>query len=246
VRLEDAAGAEEIYLHAQKDEKLHTRNDKDQEVRGYEDLLVKKDRQRTVEENQQLSVVLDDASLVEGNQSLQVRGNRTTVTSGSHDESVEGNQAVSVAKNYTASIAQAAMESVGAAKALTIGAGYAINVALAMNEAVGGLKSNEIGAAYVEHVEESRQEMISKDKQMKTAGNSLMRVGGFASYVVGGHEEEVSRRYMSHVKGETAWLAKKINLNAEEFSVVVNGKLALRLDKSGRIQIFGKNVTLDG
>ncbi|HSP80696.1 MAG TPA: type VI secretion system tip protein TssI/VgrG [Myxococcaceae bacterium] len=124
VRIEDAAGQEEVYLHAQKDEELITENDKSQGVGANEALLVKEDRSRTVEGNQRLDVALDDVSLVEGNQTLQVRGNRSTHIAGSHSEAVEGNQSIAVAKNFTATVSQAVSESVGAAKALNVGAGY--------------------------------------------------------------------------------------------------------------------------
>jgi type VI secretion system secreted protein VgrG len=48
LRFEDAAGSEEVYLHAQKDLKIEVLNDKGQEVGGNEKLLVAKDRSRTV------------------------------------------------------------------------------------------------------------------------------------------------------------------------------------------------------
>ncbi|MFL5346516.1 MAG: type VI secretion system Vgr family protein, partial [Hyalangium sp.] len=180
-RIEDKAGQEEIFAHAQKDEDLLTENDKDQEVRGYEDLLVKKDRKRTVEGNQQLEVSLDDASLVEGNQTLHVKGNRTTTTHGSHSESVEGNQSITVARNVTTTLFQTASETVGAAKALTIGAGYSINVALAHTESTGGTKAIQVGGMWLTSTEGSRQESIAADSSMRVGGNCWEEVEGTAS-----------------------------------------------------------------
>jgi type VI secretion system secreted protein VgrG len=247
MRLEDKAGQEEIFAHAQKDEDLLTENDKDQEVRGYEDLLVKKDRKRTVEGNQRLDVSLDDVSLVEGNQTLQVRGNRTTTTHGSHSESVEGNQSITVSKNVTTAIALAASETVGAAKALTIGAGYSINVALAFTESTGGAKATEVGAAQTGYVAGSRQEMISKDSTVKVGQDWQSEVKGQVSQAIGKDvKDTVNGKSHVGVKDATSRLAKSFELKADKFSLIVNGKRILQIQKSGAIQFAGAKFSIDG
>jgi type VI secretion system secreted protein VgrG len=246
-RIEDSAGEEEIFVHGQKDEDLLTENDKDQAVLGYEDLLVKKDRSITVEGNQRLDVTIDDASLVEGNQTLQVRGNRSTDTTGSHDEAVEGNQSIVVAKSFTSTISLAALETVVGAKALTIGGGYAIDVALAFNEAVGGLKSSEIGAAYIEHIAGARQESVAKDKTVKVGGDFHADAESAVALTVGRDlKEEVAGRSQHEAKEPVAWLAKTFDVKADKFSLIVGGKLILRVEKSGNVKWFGKSLSIDG
>ncbi len=246
-RLEDKAGEEEIFTHAQKDEELLTENDKDQEIRGYEALLVKKDRQRTVEGNQRLGVSLDDARLVEGNQTLQVQGDRTTTTRGSHSESVEGNQSISVAKNVTTTIFQAASETVGAAKALTIGAGYSINVAMAFLESTGGAKSTQVGAASSEYVFDSRQESVSEDSALEVGGDFQTEIKGQMSSAVGEDREDTSNaKYELGVKEPAAWLAKEFELKADKFLLVVNGKLILSVEQSGQVKLNATSLTIDG
>ncbi|QRK06821.1 type VI secretion system tip protein VgrG [Archangium violaceum] len=246
-RIEDAAGEEEIFTHAQKDEDLVTENDKDQHVLGYEDLLVKKDRSLVIKGNQTLNVHLDDTSLVEGNQSLQVRGDRTTSTAGSHSEEVEGNQSITVSKTFTSLTNQTASESVGAAKTLTIGGSYAIDVALAFNEAVGGLESTQIGAAYIEDIDGSRQEVIAKNKEVKVGRNFQAGIKGNVALTIGkDNKEDVGANLQFHVKEAAAWLARSFDVRADTFSIVVNGKLVLRIDKSGGVLLSGKTITLDG
>jgi type VI secretion system secreted protein VgrG len=247
VRIEDAAGEEEVFTHAQKDEDLLTENDKSQEVRGFEDLLVKKDRKRTVEGHQQLRVIMDDVSVVEGNQTLLVQKDRDTTTSGSHDEAVEGNQAMTVGKNITVGVTQGAMENVGAAKSTTIGGTYLVNVALAMNEAVGGLKSTEIGAAHTEFVVGSRQEMVSKDKQAKVGADFKTEVKGQLNETLAKDcKVDVGARSELTVKEASAKLAKEFQLKADTFNLVVNDKLILHIEKSGNVKLFAKALTLEG
>ncbi|MDY7230917.1 type VI secretion system Vgr family protein [Hyalangium rubrum] len=245
-RIEDKKAEEEIFVHAQKDEDLVTENDKDQEVVGYEDLLVKKDRKLTVEGNQQLAVTLDDASLVEGNQSLKVQGNRTTTTRGSHSEEVEGNQSITVSKNVTTTITLAAAETVGAAKALTIGAGYAVTVALASTESVGGLKASEIGAARLEYVVGSRQELITKDSTVKVGSDFQTEVKGQMNSTVGkDREEKVNASSELGVKEPAAFLAKKFDLKADKFLLIVNGNLILSIEKNN-VKLCANKLTVDG
>src|SRR5262249_38088579 len=64
LRFEDAAGSEEVYLHAQKDLTMVVEHDKDQEVRGKEKLVVRKDRSREIQQNQQLLVKGNDDSTI--------------------------------------------------------------------------------------------------------------------------------------------------------------------------------------
>jgi type VI secretion system secreted protein VgrG len=246
-RIEDKAGEEEIFAHAQKDEDLLTENDKDQEVRGFEDLLVKKDRKRTVEGNQTLDVTLDDASLVEGNQSLRVQGDRSTAIHGSHSEAVELNQSISVAKNVTTTISQAAMETVGAAKALTIGGGYSINVALALTESTGGPKAVEIGAALTAYVAGSRQEMVDKDSTAKIGSDWQTEVKGQVSQTTGKDvKDTVNRKSHTSIKEAAALLVKSFEQKTDKFSLIVNGKKIFSIEKSGKIQFSGKSFTIDG
>src|SRR3990172_6667327 len=60
LRFEDAAGSEEVYLHAQRNLQIEVLNDKGQTVGGNETLAVVKDRSRTVGGNQSLLVKGND------------------------------------------------------------------------------------------------------------------------------------------------------------------------------------------
>ena len=246
-RLEDKAGQEEIFVHAQKDEDLLTENDKDQEVRGYEDLLVKKDRKRTVEGNQRLKVALDDSRLVEGNQRLQVRGNRTTTTRGSHSEAVEGNQSITVDSNVTTTILQTAVETVGIAKALTIGVGYSINVILALTESTGSDKATQVGGASIEYVLGGREETVGSDSSLKIGGDFQTSITDPMSSVVGkDRKDESGAKSQVAVKEPMSSQAKKIAFKADKFLLTVNGKLILSAEKSGDVKLYANKLMIDG
>ncbi|WP_240359202.1 type VI secretion system tip protein VgrG [Pyxidicoccus trucidator] len=246
VRIEDSASEEAVFTHAQKDEDLLTENDKDQRVRGYEDLRVKKDRKRTVEGNHELRVETDDMGAVEGNHTFRVRKHRDTMTQGSHDESVEGNQAMTVGKGLTTSIAQGAMENVALAKATTIGGAYSVNVALACNEATGGAKTEQVGGLKAVDVVGFQQETVAGDKQLQVGGNDWVEGDGSATLTIG-EDWEVHADEGMHLRidGAQSLQAKSFELKAEKLTIVVNDRVALQVEQSGRVQLFGRTILVE-
>ncbi len=247
LRLEDAADAEEIFVHAQKDEDLLTENDKDQQVLGHEDLLVKKDRSRTVEGNQRLDVRFDDSSRVDGNQSLQVRGDRTTRIQGSHTESVVRDQSITVSKNFKADITRTVTESVGAARTLKVGKDYTIDVTGALNEEVGGLKSVDVSKDRLEYVEGDRQETVVKDSEAKVTGAFQTEVEGEVSLTVGtSWKDTVNGKTRLAITKTSDWSTQTFELKADKFSIIVNEKQIVVVEKSGQFKFFPKTITLEG
>jgi type VI secretion system secreted protein VgrG len=247
VRIEDAAGQEEVYVHAQKDESLETLNDKTQLVRGYESLLVEKDRSREVNGNQALAVKLDDASVIEGNQALTVTGNRDTRVKESHSEEVEGNQGITVALAHALNVKEAVSFTVGAAAALNVGAAYAVNVALAYNKAVGGARLEQIAGKKTEDVGIDRTETIGGDRVSEVLGEVEEQIRGKLTQDAGkDRKDESSRHILTEVTKETAFGAKDMKFKADEAAVVVGDELALLINKSGTVKIFAKDLTLDG
>ncbi|WP_224242009.1 type VI secretion system Vgr family protein [Hyalangium gracile] len=247
VRLEDAAGEEEVYLHAQKDENLETLNDKTQIIRGNETLLVEKDRSRQVNGNQSLAVKLEDDSAIEGNQSLTVTGNRDTRVKESQDEGVEGSQSITVAMAHTLNVKEAVAVNVGAAAALTIGAAYSVNVALAFNKAVGGARLEQIAGLKSEDVGVDRSETIGGTRSSDVLGEVEEVVKGKLVQDTGqDRKDESGRHTFTEVKQETAFTSKDMKFKADEAAVVVGDELALLIDKSGTVKIWAKELTVDG
>ncbi|HYH98419.1 type VI secretion system Vgr family protein [Hyalangium sp.] len=246
-RIEDAAGQEEVYVHAQKDENLETLNDKTQIVRGNETLLVEKDRSREVHGNQSLAVKLEDASAIEGSQTLTVTGNRDTRVKESHSEDAEGNQSITVAMAHNLNVKEAVAFNVGAAAALNIGAVYSVNVALALNKAVGGARLEQIAGLKSEDVGIDRTETIGGNRSSDVLGEVEEEVKGHLSQSAGqDRKDESGRHTFTEVKEETAFGSKELKFKADEAAVVVGDELALLINKSGTVKIWAKDLTVDG
>jgi type VI secretion system secreted protein VgrG len=237
LRIEDAKGSEELLLHGQKDEKIEVLNDKSQEVRQNEALLVTKDRSLEVDGNQSLNVLLNDASRIEGSH---VNADASTEVVGARSVTVSGKQAVSVVA--------AAFDFVGAASALTIGGAYAVTVGGVLNEAVGGLKSSEVGGAHVEVVGLSREESIEKNLAVRIGGEVELQVKKGMTTVTGKDaKEKIDGSVQIEVKEPVVFMAKSFELKAEKVNIIVGGKLALSLAKSGnKVKYGASSITVDG
>ncbi len=246
-RIEDAAGQEEVYLHAQKDENVTVLNDKTQLIHANERLQVEKDRSRQVNGNQALSVKLDDASTIGGSQTLRVTGNRDTRIKESHSEEVGGNQSITVAMAHTLNVTEASSVMVGAAAALNVGAVYAVNVGLAFNKAVGGARLEQIAGLKSEEVGIDRTETVAGNRGSTILGEVEEHVKGKLLQAAGGdRKDEGGRHTFTEVKKETGFGAKELKFKADEAAVVVGDDLALLINKSGTVKIFAKDLTVDG
>jgi type VI secretion system secreted protein VgrG len=243
LRFEDAAGEEEIYLHAQKDMDIVIENDKTQSVGGNESLTVAKDRSREVGGNQSLSVQGNDETRVTGNQAVAVQQNRTTMVTGNHSETIGGTQSVEVGSAHSLTVALASAETIGLAKALTVGGAYAVTVGAAMNVAVAGAKAEEIGGAKTEAVGGQKTEKIAgsralnvaKDMTESVGESRTLEVGKDLVLTVGGMLQQITKK--AHKVS-----AKEIALVAEDTFTIEVGSASITFKKSGDIVIKGGKI----
>lgn len=167
IRFEDKKGAEEVWLHAEKDQRLEVEhdeshwvgNDRSKNIDHDETVHVGHDRTETVDNNETIHIGVDRTETVGNNETLTVGGNR--------DETIKGMENVLIALTAT--------ETVGLAKALTVGGAYTVTVAGAMNTAAGLASAEEVGL--------SKTTMVGKTYTI-TAGDRIELRTGKASIVL--------------------------------------------------------------
>jgi type VI secretion system secreted protein VgrG len=120
-RFEDRKGAEEVWLHAEKNQRIEVEND--------ESHWVGHDRSKTVDRDE----------------TVRVKRHRTETVDQNETENIGGNRVVTVGGNKSETVTLAKAESIGLAKALSIGAGYQVSVGAAMNTTVGLSQSEQVG-----------------------------------------------------------------------------------------------------
>ncbi|WP_175721199.1 type VI secretion system Vgr family protein [Burkholderia anthina] len=167
IRFEDKKGAEEVWLHAEKDQRLEVEhdeshwvgNDRTKNIDHDETVHVKHDRTETVDNNETLNIGVDRTETVGNNETLTVGGNR--------NETIQGMENLLIALTST--------ETVGLAKALTVGGGYQVTVAGAVNTSAGLASAEEVGL--------SKTTMVGKTYTI-TAGDRIELKTGSAVLIL--------------------------------------------------------------
>lgn len=244
---EDAAGQEDLFLRAQRDERVEVEDGHAARIGANEGIAVSKDRTAAVSGAQTLVVAADDAARVGGMQTLTVAGSRETCTGGSHAERVALAQTVNVGGAQGVTVAVASAVVVGAAATLNVGGAYAINVGGAINEAVAGMKSSQVGGASVEVVGARRDERVAGDRASATGGDAVLDVAGGVELAVGEDGSEAVAGKVAIGATEVAGVALTADgkLAAERLDLVVGGKLLVSMEKGGAVTFAAKALTIE-
>ncbi|WGS51139.1 type VI secretion system tip protein TssI/VgrG [Paraburkholderia sp. D15] len=169
IRFEDKLGEEEVWIHAEKDQRIEVEND--------ESHTVGRDRTKTIDRDETTQVLRNRTETVDGNETITVHQNRTervdlneTISIGENrTETVGANETVTIGGAKAETVALAKAETIGLAKALTVGAAYQVTVAGGMNTSVGLAQGEEVGL--------SKQTMVGKTYVIQAGDRFEVRVG---------------------------------------------------------------------
>ena len=104
IRFEDKKGAEQIYIHAEKN--------KDTQVENDETLTVDNDRTKTIKHDENSTIGNDRNKTVSNNQTETISKNKTISVGVNHTEGVKGNMTISVDKDLKESVKGSYLENV--------------------------------------------------------------------------------------------------------------------------------------
>ncbi|ALB61106.1 type IV secretion protein Rhs [Cronobacter condimenti 1330] len=164
LRFEDKAGAEQVWLHAERNMDTEVENDETHSVGSNrtktiganETTTVKKNRTETVVENETITVHQNRTETVDGNETITVHSNRTETVDQNEEVRIGQNQSVTVNgaqtlrvdKTKTETIALASMLNVGLAQNTNIGAAYVLNVGAGWMTNVGAMQMHNVALKY--------------------------------------------------------------------------------------------------
>lgn len=154
---EDNKGAEEVYLHAQKDLRVAVEHDAERSVGHDETRSVGNDRTTRIGHNEVAvignirtkSVGADETVHVGANQSEQIGAHRSVQVGGNDSETIGASKSVTIGMASAETVALASAETVGLAKTLTIGAAYVITVGASMTQSVALAQTETVGTTKV-------------------------------------------------------------------------------------------------
>ncbi len=238
LRFEDKKGAEEVWLHAEKDQRIEVENDESHWV-GHdrsktidhdETVQVKHDRTETVDNDETITIHNNRKERVDHNETISIGDNRSedvgqneTISIGQNrTESVGANETVNIGSNRsvtiggtkTETIAQAKAESIGLAKALSIGLGYQVTVGGAMNTTVGLMQGEQVGLSKDVRVGKTYNINVGDELNI-TVGKSKLTMKSDGSILINGHTLSVGTTDEQSYKadGNITMKAKKIQEN---------------------------------
>jgi len=202
IRFEDKKGQEEVWLHAEKDQRIEVEHDESHWV-GHdrsktidhdETVHVKHDRTETVDHDETITVHNDRKERVDHNETISIGDNRTedvgqneTITIGQNQTvSIGSNRSVTIGGAKTETIALAKAETIGLAKALSIGLAYQTTVGAAMNTTgalnqsaqIGMSKSTTVGKTYT---------IEAGDELSITVGKASLTMKSDGTITINGH-----------------------------------------------------------
>jgi len=175
IRFEDKKGAEQLWLHAEKDQLTEVEHDEDKWVGNDrrktidhdETSHIKHDRTETVDHDETITVHNDRKERVDHNETVSIGDNRT--------EDVGQNETIDIGGTRNVTIGQMKIETVGLAKIVSIGGAYQTSVGAAMNTTVALMQSEQVGLS---------KSVMAGQKISFTAGEEFRIEVGASTFVM--------------------------------------------------------------
>lgn len=247
LRFEDAAGAEQIYLHGQKDWAIEIKHDKSQTIGHDEQHEVGNDRQKVVGANEReaiganktISVGSDHAEAIGANMSLQVGANQSVTIGADQIVAVAGSRSETVGANATEMVTQVKSVTVGGMLATIVGAAMNTSVGAASLEEVAGIKAVTVGGSSGESVVGGKS--VDAASISHSARKDMSETAGGNFTLSSGKNMQVT------CEGELGIVGKKKGLIelSDDLTIKV-GKASITLQKSGKISIEGVEIDVKG
>ncbi len=129
LRFEDKKGAEQVWLHAEKNQLIEVENDevhtvghdRSKTIGNDEITHVKRDRTETVDRNETITVKGDRTEKVEKNEKIDITGDRTETVGGKETVTITGKRTLSVKNAEAIDVSTTSDSKIGTAYSLTAG-----------------------------------------------------------------------------------------------------------------------------
>jgi type VI secretion system secreted protein VgrG len=228
IRFEDKKGAEQLWIHAEKNQDIEVENDETHWV-GHdrkktidhdETTQVKHDRTETVGNNETITIGVDRKETVGANETISIGANRTETVTGNETITIVGNRSITVQSSETATVALQRTHAVGINETIAIGA--------AQEVAIGAYQTVNVGA----------------NQDVNVGANRSVRSGSNLSTTVGADESRsvTNGRSTSIGKDDALKVGKNFVLEAGDSITLKTGSASITMKKDGTITIEGKDI----
>jgi type VI secretion system secreted protein VgrG len=211
IRFEDKKGSEELYIHAEKDEKHGVENDRTKWVGHDETVTVDNDRTEHVKHDESITVDNNRTETVGNNESLSIGNNRTTSVGNDESVSVGGSRSTSV----------------GGDDGLSVGGGHNVSVSKDETINVAGNQSTDISKNQTLEIAEKRSTNVGKDDELKVGKKLTIVVADQIQLKTGDASITMKKNGTIEISGKDITIAGsgKIKLKADSDVAIKGSKI---------------------
>ncbi len=248
IRFEDKSGAEQLFIHAEKNQDIEVEkdethwvgHDRTKTIDHDETSHIKHDRTETVDHDETIVIHGQRGEVVDKNETIVIHQNRTETVDGNESISIGGSRSITVAKSETATVALQRTHSVGVNETITVGAAQEVTV--------GGLQAITVGAMQATTVGANQSATVGGGRSVTVGGNQTTKIGKDASTTVGKDVtlDVTGLRKTKVGKDDSLEVTKKLMIQAGDAVLIKSGDASIELKKDGTIVIKGKDITLEG
>jgi type VI secretion system secreted protein VgrG len=256
LRFEDKKGAEQLWLHAEKNQDIEVENDethwvghdRTKAVDHDETVHVKHDRTETVDNNETITIGVDRTEKVGNNEKISIGVNRTEDVGANEDikigvnrtEQVGANESITIGSNRTITIGGSETATVMLQRTHTVGINETITVGAAQEVSIGALQAVTIGAAQTITVGGNQSTSVSAARSIAVGTALSTKVGADEAREVGGG------RATKIGKDDAYKIGKNLVIDAGDSVTIKTGDASITMKKDGTISIKGKDISIKG
>ena len=247
IRMEDKAGSEQLFIHAEKNQDIEVEkdethwvgHDRTKTIDHDEIVHVKHDRTETVDNDETELIKRDRKMTIERDKFEKVLRNKKIEVTKDHEESISGSMNISVNRNLSEVVALNYAETIGLAMELSVGGAMAMSVGGLLSESVGGVKTETVGG--------SKSESVGVNKSLDIGTNLSESIGGNLETTVGKDQTEKTQgKRRQEVTKDYSLQAKKVQITAEDEITIKTGSAEIVLKKNGDITLKGAKINIKG
>jgi type VI secretion system secreted protein VgrG len=256
VRFEDKKGAEQLLIHAEKNQDIEVENDESHSVGhdrtksiGHDETTsVKHDRTETVGNNEKIAITVDRNETVGNNETIGIGQNRTETVGANETITIGQNRTILVKASETATVKLQRTHVVGINETIAIGAAQEVGIGAYQSVSIGGYQNVSVKFGQTVSVGSNQTTTVGKNQTLTVTGDRTVTVKGNVKDTISGalNVDVTKARMVSIKEGDALKVGKALMIDAGEAITLTTGSASISMKKDGTITISGKNVTVEG
>jgi type VI secretion system secreted protein VgrG len=239
IRMEDKMGAEQLFIHAEKNQDIEVEKD--------ETHWVGQDRKKTVDRDETTHVKHDRTETVGNDETITIEANRTESVTKNEKIGIGGSRSITVNRSETASVLLQRTHSVGINETITVGGAQEITVGGVQTITAGASQTITAGAGQNISAGITQGINAGSNQSINAGGNQTINVGKNGTMTIAGDETRTvsGKRESSVSNDDTLHVGKHLSFTAGESVTITTGDASIQMRKNGSITIKGKNITIE-